>query len=197
MTRVRRTQRRRLLRGNGELIPYSGPIRMPTGNGLDLRTVKQNLTSIYTATSNAAGVLSDYVKTSDVAVALDWSSFVAVYEEFRVVGIRMEYHNYYNGSFNTTRPPAAGLIADTHVPVTAPPTALGDVGQFVNWKTFNTGTKVVAEWRARGTEELQFSNTNATLPNFGGLLWYVRDLAVGGDYGQYVITFLVEFRGRR
>lgn len=194
---MKMNRNRRSRRSNGELTPYRGSIRLPVGSGLDPRTEKHNLTEIYTATANGSGELRGYTATSNVSGALDWANFVGIYEEFRVLGIRVEYHNSYNDAYDPGRGNFAGLMADTHVPVIGPPGNVGDVGQFVNWKTFKSGRSCTHEWRARGVEELQFSNTNAVLPNHGGITWYVNQLNAGTDYGQYVITYLVEFRGRR
>lgn len=194
--KMRRSRRSRRGPAN-DLTPYRGSIRLPNSSGLDPRTIKENLTLIYTATANGSGELRDYCSTSTVSSALDWSSFVDTYSEFRVLGIRVEFHNSYNNSYDPGRGNFAGLMASVHTPLSGPPGSAGDVGQYVNWKTLRSGAPCVHEWRARGVEEMLFSSTTAVLPNHGGLIWYCNQLNPGTDYGQYVITFLVEFRGRR
>lgn len=155
-----------------------------------------NLTFQYPANSSSSGVMSDVFGTNQVTGALDWSSFASVWSEARVRGIRVEYVPFYNGTYNTSLYHSTGAACDRHVPVSTL-SSLGDALTVPNWKAIRSSAGWVKEWRARGVEESAFESTAGSLINHGGVQCYMGDLTASESYGNYYITFAVEFRGRQ
>jgi hypothetical protein len=112
MARSRRNKRssRRGKRSRGVVDPqYRGPIRLPSLSGLDARTMKANLSYSSIVTSTASGTLASFITGENAATATDWPSYALLYAECRVLGIRVDYTPYYNGSYSATVLQSAGV----------------------------------------------------------------------------------------
>jgi len=87
-----RSNRARPMRQGMELSPaatiYRGPVVPMTSTQLELIT--QRLTYVSGVTSNNAGLTNQFF-TSAPSQAVSWSALSALYQEFRVLGMRLTY----------------------------------------------------------------------------------------------------------
>ncbi len=174
---------------------YNGPVRLPTADGLNPKTIKVNLTQSVFVTANGSGIINNSWFTSDVASTTDWTQFQQVYAEYRVLAMEVRYFNHYNGAFDSGLSQASGAVAPFHTP-SWNPTSPDAVFQSNAWKPFYTSKPFTVHWKAYGTEEMQFEQTSSPLSH-GGITYYVDGAQAGSSYGRIVVTFLVEFKDRR
>ncbi len=186
------------MKSSGVTTSYSGPVRLPTQDGLDARTLRANISLSQEFISNGGGVISGYVTGGDVGATTDWARFEELYQEFRILGVELEYTPYFNGAYNTARTPSSGHISVAHAPLTAAPTSSDQVIQYDTWQPWRSSQALRKHWRMRGIEEASFSPVAApSAANAGGILWYIAGLSASQAYGRVTYTWLVEFRGRK
>lgn len=193
---VRRQNKRLSARraSNRELV-YTGPIHLRSG-GLDSRITRANMCFSSNASSSAGGKFDGAWITSQATSCTDWSSFAAVYQEYRVVAMEVKWLNRYNNTYNATAAPGFGAMAVYHIPTIPTATSIDEVVQNSNHKLWNTGRPLTMQWRARGTEEMAWMTT-ATSSSHGGIQVYAEGASASTLYGCWILTFTVEFRGRK
>lgn len=191
---VRRLKNRRAQRNSSELH-YTGPIHLRSG-GLDSRITRVNLNFSSNAQSSSAGKFDGAWVSSQVTSCTDWTSFANVYQEYRVVGMEVKWLNRYNSTFSTSAAPGFGAMAVYHTPTIPTPVSIDEVVQNANHKLWNTGRPLTIQWRARGTEEMAWAST-ASSSSHGGIQIYAEGCTASSLYGCWILTFTVEFRGRK
>jgi len=193
---TKRSARRNASRGSQEVTIYRGPVILPAGPS-DARITSANMT-VYSGpgSSSPAGTLTSFWPTTGVTSCTDWASFANVYSEYRVVGMRLTWQNIFNQSYDSTRIPAVGAVGVYHIPITTAPATVDEVVQNANYKLWNSNAPLMIEWKARGTEEMAWIATSAT-NGHGGFRMIATGGAASTQYGAYVITFCVQFRGRQ
>lgn len=177
-------------------MAFTGPIHLPTRDGLDDKGIRANLTFATVLNSNGSAVIAGYVASSDVTACSDWTSFASTYQEYRVLGFEVKYANHYNGAFSTTVIQRTGAMCTNHVSTISSPTTLDEVVQAADHKPWRTAAPLTITWRARGTEELAFTPTSATSTH-GGVKYYSDVGTPSVAYGVLFVTFCVEFRSRK
>jgi hypothetical protein len=180
-----------------EQLSYSGPVRLPTADGLDAKITRVNLSTTYTLASDSAGGISAVAATSDVTTTGDWSSYVNLYQEYRVVGIELRYVPNYNGTYTSTVVVTTGVTASFHVPFLGTSPNIDTVVQNATWKPWRSSTSSITHWKMRGSEEAQFTQVGATPANHGYIELFAPGATVSTLYGRVIVTFLVDYRGRR
>lgn len=185
---------RRNRRGDSELH-YSGPIHLRSG-GLDRTITRANLCFNSNAQSSAGGKFDGAWLTSQVTSCTDWSAYASVYQEYRVVAMEVRWLNRYNSTYTATAAPGFGAMSVWHIPTVPTAVSIDEVVQNSNHKLWNTGQRLTMEWRARGTEEMQFTST-AGSSSHGGIQVYAEGCSASTLYGTWILTFTVEFRGRK
>lgn len=148
------------------------------------------------ATSSSGGKFDGAWITSQVTSCTDWSSFASVYQEYRVVAMEVKWLNRYNSTYTTTITPGFGAMAVYHIPTVPTAISIDEVVQNANHKLWNTGRPLTMEWRARGTEEMAWMTT-ATSSSHGGIQVYAEGCTASTLLGCWILTFTVEFRGRK
>ncbi len=186
---MRRTPRTR------ELTAYTGPVHLPTRDGLDNRTTRLNLSISTTAGSGVTGEISGYF-TTDVTSTTDWSSVSSVYQEYRVLAMEVRYIPLYTVPVAGGNLPAVGAMDYVHYNGATAPTSLDQVLQNANHKVWHTHKPLAMHWKMRGTEEASWTYTGAAVDH-GSIRWFVNGASASVNYGKFVITYLVECRGRR
>lgn len=144
--------------------------------------------------SSAGGVLLLNSGPATVSLAADWSNFVAIYKEYRVVAIEARYMPDFvvNASGAISK---AGANAISHVGGVSAPAALSDVVSYDTWEAWHSAKPFTRVFRARGAEELQWGPTSTT-NDTGSVLGYIDGVTPSIQYGQMVWTYVVEFRNR-
>lgn len=195
-----RAQKRTTRRSStpGLSLSYSGPIRLNTFDGQDSKPIKANLSYSFLMTSSAGGVLANIIRGPGLLSTSDWLFYADLYQEYRVLGMELQYMPYFNGTYSATVTQGSGATDVVHTPLTTPPSSLDEVVQHVTWSPFKTSSGFKKHWRMFGVEESTFSDVaNAATVNHGGITFYCDNLSANTDYGRGVVTYLVEFRGRK
>ncbi len=174
---------------------YRGPVRLPTGDGLDLRVTRANLTIDINASSTAGGILAGYINSDGCTGSPDWAGFAAVYTEFRVLGYTVQWRPYYNNTYSSSLAHGVGAIRVLHGGGGATQGSLGAITASDTYKLMHSGQPVVIDSRARGYEELQWQNVGSYSPTMT-VEYYVSGLTASTSYGRFIVTYLVEFKGR-
>lgn len=194
MTR-RLKNRRSQRRSPDKELHYSGPIHLRSG-GLDQRITRVNLNFSNNAMSSSGGKFDGAWVTSQVTSSTDWSSFANVYQEYRVVAMEVKWLNRFNSTYTSTISPGFGAMAVYHVPTVPTAVSIDEVVQNANHKLWNTGRPLTIQWRARGTEEMAWMTT-ASSASHGGIQVYAEGCTASTLLGCWILTFTVEFRGRK
>lgn len=189
-------------KGNGDtgMVLYKGPIA--ASSPTVAQTVRIPLRFVTLGNSSSAGYIECGISTTQVGLSNEWSSYVGLWKEYRVLGIRVQYVAWYDksgftGSANSL---SAGVIFPYHGPLPAFQGAVSSGTLSAAWqcdgaKPFHPGVDTICEWRMRDVEEAQFISTGGTGQS-GGVYGMVPSVSASKGYGTFFVTFLVEFKGR-
>jgi len=151
--------------------------------------------------STVGGVIANVID-SDPSTIQDWASLAAVYSQFRVLATMLEFYPSNKYSKTTTLTKALCHVADR-----SGSTPLANYGQAAAFESFqllsldeefSMGSKehpppVI---RMSSAEEAQWGDTSAP-----GAHWYHKlyadTVSASTTYGVCLVTFRVQFRGRR
>jgi len=175
-------------------IAYRGGIR----NGVELANtdlITVNLSTAYSQSSTAGGLIANVWKTDDVTSSSDFASYANTYTEYRVVGFEVEWVPKYGESV-TTPTPAIGAQAIDRSNAIGTPASLDSVIQRVSWKTWKSNKPNKMVWRMSSIEEATFTSTAATVTH-GGIVNFMDALTASTVYGIWYVTYKVQFRNRK
>lgn len=190
---ARRRTIRRVPRVN-DLTTYGGPVRLPTGSGLDKRTTRCNVSVSSTFASSAGGTAAGTF-SSDPGSTTDWSSLSSIYQEYRVLGFEAVYTPYETVPVSGSRAPGVGAADYVHYAGATTPASLDGILQNANHTTFHTHRPCKITWKMRGVEEATWQKMSVA-QDHGSIRWYVDGLTASATYGRWFVTYLVELRGR-
>lgn len=195
MPKSKQSRKMRSRRSGFEALSYRGPIHLPAGAS-DNAITRINLAYSTPIASSAGGIIAGYFSSNGVTTCSDWASVAALHQEYRIVGMELKYQNVSNMTYNTTLKPAIGAAAVYHIAVSSNPASLDEVIQNSDHKLWNSNQPLTLQWKARGTEEMQFTSTASTNPH-GGFRFWLEGGSASTTYGYAYITFLVELRCRQ
>jgi len=188
-------------RNDSDLVIYRGPI-IPRQNGQP-QSIKVPIKYRYPVTAASAGYIETYLQSNNYANSAEWTSYAALWREFRVLGIRFDYRPFFDSSGypGTTMVLSVGSAASYHG---GPPSFQGAVTtgtdlavwQMDGAKPFHPCKPMVIEWRMADVEEAQFFNTNSSPGCVGGIYAMCPNATAGRQYGTLFGTWLLEFKGR-
>ena len=173
-------------------LNYSGPIQtMKEKNEASLIAVC--ITNSANLTSDGAGII-DLVIGDSPAGAPDWSSWSAIYDEYRVLGWEVSFipANQYT-KLSTVCQPLLGVIdrADgTALSAYTVAVQYGSVKDLSLENKWKLTTKL-----AGSTEEAQFSRTGAPSTKTW-MKFFANGLTASTNYGLYIVRRRVQFRAR-
>jgi len=149
----------------------------------------------YEISSNSGGVIN-LVMNNDVTSASDWSNFVDTWDEFRVLGLRVEFfpYNRYSKTTTTCGPIITTIDRVDITPLSSYSTAMA----YSSAKKHSLEDPWSREIRMAGIEEAAFQST-ASPTNLGAqcIKTYADSLSTSVKYGRMFLYFRVQFRGRR
>jgi len=167
---------------------------------VDNRIYKRRLTALGSMTSSGIGVLNT-VFTMDPSVTGDWASCSALYDEFRVVGVRLRILSKtqntvtlasnlvvicYDNDDSTAL--VSLLQATEYQNMQVIPALWNDHHVFMfNFARPSAGTETSLPWQDIATPAL----------STGGIKVYSDNLSTSTQYFTFVIEYAVEFRGVR
>ena len=173
----------------------------------DSRIFKERLTWSTTIASNAGGVINTVISMNPSSSA-EWASFQALYDEFRVVGIRLRLVSKQQFSVtaandsvaiayddnNTTALTSldAGLQYDTShlMPAVFTHSATGGLNQET------CPTFIFMRPKQGGNTAVNWIDTGFAVNSLGGVKFYAANLALSANYYICSVDWYVEFRGR-
>jgi len=175
-------------------IVFRGPIRAIAA-ARDETLSTQELTLVANLTASAGGVITPV--WSNPNAASEWSQLAALYEEYRVVGIRALYIPFYPhwGTTSALALNQGGIVwyplRNGSVLATSAATAFAFAGAIPHAIT----DRAVVENRMSSTNESDFTNTSAPVGLFA-VAAYGTGFTASTSYGTMFITWLVQFRSR-
>ena len=175
------------------MTAYRGRIR-PSPTLRQLSTFKKFGAWTVAATSNVAGVINSAFVVSPSTLN-DWGDIQNDWQEYRILGFRVEYIPNYENSPPATTNPAGGLIIGI-IDRTSTTVALSSTQQaleFEGAQYASVNKKITLESKAQGTNELAW--TNITTSNYwASCRFYSTPLTASTSYGNFVVSLLVELR---
>lgn len=168
---------------------YRGPILLPKSLEQD-RPVAMNFS--YTAALNASvGGVVDYVNGSGLALSAgDWASLAAVWHEYRVLGFEFNYQPL--ATYTSSYPPLI-VVMDRNNSAT--------LGSYATAANHESAVLLPSRYpwkkliKMSGIEESVWTPVATTLSTMYIKL-YGDSFATSQNLGRYLMTFLVQFRGR-
>jgi len=192
-------------KGRQQRIPaqqqaYFGPLT-PQPSQLKRRSFQQVFLRLEsTITSSAGGVISPIYTSADPrTLATDFSSFAAVYSEYRVVGLHILFMPLVSGAVNNVLIfglPASTAIQTGSLSAASAYTDLIGADSLMKWslnRSFNCGA------RAAGSDEMGFTPVGsdpATASTFS-IKTYASGYAASTNYGTILVTYTIQFQNRQ
>jgi len=176
-------------------LVYRGPLRPVMSMAARSEATEQLVTSSLVST-NGSGVYSASL-SSNPNTTSEWSSFVALYEEFRVLAMEVTFQPYYPHWASTS------ALSMTSFPVVYYPqryganvaTSYNTAMQFAGAKIRSIQERTVVTIRMAGSQEAQFQNVSTPV-GFFGIGVYGTGGSASAGYAQAFVRLLVQFRSR-
>jgi len=173
-----------------EQTTYTGPLDLPKSLEQAETTVVR-MVSIAAFTSTAGGVFNS------VAAALpgnftDWSSFAAVWDECRVLGLKVTYIPFFTANPSVTQ---GSVVIVTDRDSNGALTSLSAGYDYESCTLGQTERRFVHEAKMTGIEDSGFVIT-ASPPTPWWFKFYTSGLSISTAYGELFYEMLVQFRGR-
>ncbi len=198
---------KRMSKSQGKELPssalaYAGPIRFPeNAQGAQLDTeVLQQITS-FSVTNVAAS--NGQAISSDPTGATDWSSFAAIWGEYRVLGMEVEHVPFYDSSLYPAGVTFASggpvYTAVDHTNAAAAPTSIADIVGYSSLQGTPFSKKFKRTVKASAPEEMQFGTTASAPPSTYSVVTYINTgtQVATTQLGQLIVRRRVQFRTRK
>ncbi len=175
-------------------LSYVGPSR-PLKIAREQQVTTSLLHEARTLASNGSGVIAATAVYSNPSTAANWGHMSNAYDEFRVLACRLKYvpFNGYNKVVATQSclPLYVALDRDS----AGTPAAVTDITDCDSATIFDSERVwSIDEYRMNGSRESQFATTGAP-NNLGAYLIFGNSFTASLNYGELLITWLVQFRG--
>lgn len=174
-------------------IGYTGPVSLGTKEG-DNSTIVTNLAGIQSVATTSGGAIAVSYTTDGVVALPEWSTWVNLYREYRVLGIEVEYRPQYTPSF-----PAPSLIAGFGATAIIHGSSASQTPvQLVEnstYQTWNPGMYFKRAWKMANPEEAHFLQTTVTVNN-GGVFVGAANATASVTLGQAYVRYLIQFKTR-
>lgn len=184
------TQNNAINPGQNQLV-YSGPTRLPQIlSGTRCETFE--LHSTVTFTSDGSGVIAEVINNNPSGY-IEWSSLAGLWDEYRPLSLTVQYHptNRYSKSATVTKPyfqvidrDSAGVIA-----------SVAGAAQYGSCKLISLEDPWSETIRMSSIRDATFITTASPIATFY-LKGYQSGFSNSTEYGQALITLLVQVRGR-
>jgi hypothetical protein len=173
----------------------------------DNKIIRIRLTDDNLISSNGVGVVNKVI-TMDPSTSVEWGSSSALYDEFRVMGVRVYLFSRQQGSV-TAATDAMVCAYDNNTSAALASLAAGC--QYATSHKFNAITYHQATGRENADSALVFSfvrptagkdtsiawvNTAVPANSDGSVKFYGANLTNSINYYSYVVEWFCEFRGR-
>lgn len=180
--------------------------------------VNMCISSVVSGTAVAtAGLYNPVFQASDVTSATDWSSYKALYQEFRVVGLMLKFVPKYENAFggNQTLAGASPSVGGPGIPNEVTPlfmckthssavsgalTTLDQASNHFDSKMIAVNRPLSCSIKMVETDEAQWQSTNSGTTGTFGIKTFLNWQTLGAtdvvNWGTMFEYFAVQFRGR-
>jgi len=178
---------------NANVITYSGPSKLP--ERVEPEIIRVEVHSGGAVTSSGGGVVDTNVTSSTVrTLGDDFSSWAAVYREYRVLSIRVEYHPDVTG---------ASIAAILYKPVytvvdrldASASTSYANIESNTSLEIFTLQVPWMREAKMSDTLESNFVSV-AQDGAIYSIKYFSTGLTATTTYGRYLYRYVLEFRTR-
>jgi len=173
-------------------LSYNGPIKTKADrDNNDLVTLVLIWDQALTAAGTAINSTWSFNNPSN---CIDWSDYAASYDQYRVLGLQLEYcpnSTFTNPTTNTYAPIYSVIDRDTA-------TALASYAAAANYASLATHTldkRWSVSMRMESSAEAQFFNTQSVPGSSGGIKTFASGLS-NVTFGRATAFYRVQFRGR-
>jgi len=188
-------------------VIYNGPVvSQSDASSLDLHT--QVLCFDSTAVSTAGGLLNPSFQFSNPNPATDWSSFIAIYDEYRVLAMDVTFVPNMEDTLDTSN------LAFNHSPMLSVVDRDTNVALAAYSNALNYGSLQYHTLTRKAHREMKMSGVNSQIssgipssegvflncqsaPSLSGAIKFVAvGLSASTTYGHFYVRWRVQFRGR-
>jgi hypothetical protein len=175
---------------------YNGPVRV-ADTSLPNDTIVARLSYVNPNQSGGSTGLQQGCNNLGVTTTTDWASYVNLYDEYRVLGFELDWLPHFPGG-NAAVVHASGVRFSTHSADTFVAPTLDVAVQHADWSPFYTGVPFKMEWKMSSLEEAAYyaTGTPATA-QLGALFATAPSASSTTAYGNAIVTYAVQFRGRK
>jgi len=191
----------------GNVVVYNGPV-VPYYDSMSLDLHTQVLTYDATALSSGAGLMDPTFQFSNPNPAADWSNFIAIYDEYRVLAMDVVFCPNMEDTLNTAglaqlfAPMLSVIDRDTNAALTTYAAAL-NYGS-INYHTLTKKARREMKMSGVNSEisggipsgEGVFLNCQSAPTLSGSIKFVAVGLTANSTYGHFYVRWLVQFRGR-
>jgi hypothetical protein len=177
---------------SANVMSYRGPLRTPASKTqMDLHTMSCHFINS-TWSSDGSGVMSA-TYSDDPSISTDWSSLAASFEEYRTLAHEIQYvpNNKYQRGSTTTRPIC--LVDDRAN--NAAMTSYANAAEHASITLASLDEPFRKKINMDGSDEAVFQKTSAPVST-RWIKIYASGLSASTMYGVFMITYLVQFRGK-
>lgn len=180
-------------------MTYNGPIKIGLGKEKSL-TLLVNRTLANNILSNGSGIVTNQYRSTDVTTVQDWASLQAVWKEYRVLAMELEYIPI---ALSSSSPICLG-VAGTHNGTTTAPASMAEIAAYdsVAFTTSGSGANNTTgkkffkySYRASGTDELEFIDIASAITKPFNIYSYSTIGTASAVYFEVLQRFTIEFRG--
>lgn len=173
---------------------YSGQVKLTQPEG-EVSVITTNLTGIINLGSDGTGLTSVIYTTDQVTSLPEWSTWVALYREYRVLGMEVTYRPratpaYPAGSIQI----GYGANFIQHGTSSAPSQVVYAV-ENATFQAWDVGTNARRVWKMSSVDESNFIPMGSSA-NFGGVGFVNEFAQASSAFGTVYLRYLVQFRGR-
>jgi len=172
-------------------VAYTGPIHAP-GSKQETEMFTVNFGTVGSVTSNVGGIMA-LVYSCLPNTSADWTSAIALYDEYRVLGMELKFfpNNRYSKVTTTVRAAVVTVDRDD----TTVPTSYLTQTKKASAKLVSLEDPWTITAKMNGIEDAGFITTATSVTAFSFKL-YSDGLTVSTEFGLAFIEYLVQFRGR-
>jgi hypothetical protein len=188
---------------------YNGPIMTKKDkDGSDLKTLV--LIQDVALTSTSGGLVNTTFAFENPSSCNEWSDVIAVWDEFRTLGMQVEFIPNTHNTLNTTG------LSSAYAPVycvidrddNTASTSYATMAQYANLTTFTLVDRFKKTMKMQGpsvtnqtgtgivSSEGTFLNTANPPTTCGGIKFFATGLADSTSFGRFIARYRVQFRGR-
>jgi len=180
---------------NVSATKYTGKAR-PAISDSTPNDIIVNLTNNLGVTLDSIGNYEGAFFTNGVTSNPEWTSFQALYSEYRVLAMEYVFVPTFGPGYNTTSIPATGLIATRHSSSVVTPSTIQTIADIPTFKPFTTSRPKKMVWKMIGVDESGFQSTVGGGVSTGGILLCTKGGTPLAAMGQSNTSYLVQFKGR-